>query len=386
MKQLNFLDQTPLADNAKTNNTPAGNAVTDSTSADSTIANSLRKDDEIKNGAATGKSNSHEALAEKTHQAEEDLHIHYDYDYSQDHPIPSQPKPKNIKHNNDLKITSWNVNSVTARLDHVHAYLDDEQPDILMLQEIKTVNEKFPTSLLDRDDYDVFIHGQKAYNGVAVFAKKILRATMIRNAFPCFLDDPQARLLEIFLPDYDLYLLNIYLPNGNPYPSEKYDYKLKWMQSLDRWISGYDKMEKSFIIGGDFNIIPENIDVYNPKSFHNDAAFHDDVRAMYRTWLNHGMVDAWRSLHPGRIDYSFWDYQKGRWMKNEGLRIDHFLLSPYIAHRLQDCRINQTPRSKEKPSDHAPVECLLTYQNAVDTDTDKAMNTAMDADNSMNKG
>ncbi|MCB1783837.1 MAG: exodeoxyribonuclease III [Alphaproteobacteria bacterium] len=248
-----------------------------------------------------------------------------------------------------MKIGTWNVNSIKAREEHVRRYLTDNAPDILMVQELKSLD--FPLEKIS-SDYEVMAVGQKTYNGVAIFSKSPLKKIM--DALPGGAQDDQARYLEV--ETNDIRLINIYLPNGNPCPGPKYDYKLAWMKRLYDRLSELRQDDIPFLIGGDFNVIPEEKDCYDPKVWQEDALFRLETRKAFRALLNLGLTDAFR-VHDTRAgQYSFWDYQAGAWPKNNGIRIDHVLLSPRIADKLIAANINATPRGWDKPSDHTPVE------------------------------
>ncbi|MDY0030120.1 MAG: exodeoxyribonuclease III [Pseudobdellovibrionaceae bacterium] len=251
-----------------------------------------------------------------------------------------------------FSIVSWNVNSIKARAEHVVRFLEKETPDLLLVQELK--GETLPET---SEKYSAFFVGQKAYNGVAIFYKKQTSTpSLILDKLPGDDEDTQARYLEI---DWQgIRVINIYLPNGNPVSkdSEKFPYKIKWMHRLYERISELRKEKIPFLIGGDFNVIPDDIDCYDPKAWEGDALFHPETHKMWRSLLNCGLVDAFRVKHPFEAEaYSFWDYQAGAWQRNNGIRIDHFLLSPQIADRLVSCAIDKEPRSWDKASDHTPI-------------------------------
>lgn len=247
------------------------------------------------------------------------------------------------------KIASWNVNSIKARLEHVKRWLDNNQPDLLLLQELKGLD--FPTMDFELTGYGSHAVTQKAYNGVAILAKEPFET--IAERLPGDEEDEQARYLEI---DYNgIRVINIYLPNGNPVDSEKYPYKLKWMDRL------YDRLKQlreeriPFLIGGDYNVIPDDLDCHDPKAWQGDALFRPETHTKWRALLNLGLYDAFRINTHGGNHYTFWDYQRGAWPQNKGIRIDHFLLSPPIVDRFQSCSIDKEPRGEEKASDHTPI-------------------------------
>lgn len=245
-----------------------------------------------------------------------------------------------------MKIASFNVNSVRARLANVTAWLESTQPDIVFLQEIKVETDGFPPI----DGYHALVHGQKTYNGVAILSKEKLELVSTH-----LLDgDEQARYLEARLGNVTL--INVYVPNGNPVESEKWPYKLRWLDALNARCKALLTAEKKFLIGGDFNIIPAPLDCHDPRAWEGDALYRPETRAVWRALLNLGLYDAFRALHPhDEHAYTFWDYQAGCWPRDAGIRIDHFLLSPQLADQLTSCTIDKTPRGQEKASDHTPL-------------------------------
>lgn len=245
-----------------------------------------------------------------------------------------------------MKIASFNVNSVRARLPNLLDWLATAQPDIVFLQEIKVETEGFPAI----EGYQALVHGQKAYNGVAILSKMPLEKVST-TVLP---GDEQARYLEARLGD--LTLINIYVPNGNPVESEKFPYKLRWLDALYDRASALLAAEQKFLIGGDFNIIPEPRDCHDPAAWEGDALFRPETRTKWRALANLGLYDAFRVLHPDTAHaFTFWDYQAGCWPKDAGIRIDHFLLSPPMTDRLTACTIDKAPRGLDKASDHTPL-------------------------------
>ena len=248
-----------------------------------------------------------------------------------------------------MKIASWNVNSIKARKEHAIRWLSERQPDILMMQELKGL--EFDDSDFKALGYDCLAEGQKAYNGVAILSKNPIKPVM--NILPGDKADEQARYLEVDING--LRVINIYLPNGNPVDTEKFTYKLAWMERLKNRLQSLREDNIAFAIGGDFNVIPEAIDCYDPKVWANDALFRIETRRAFRKMLHLGLTDAFRVRNKKAAQYTFWDYQAGAWQRNQGIRIDHFLLSPEIADRLVDCSIDSEPRGWDKPSDHTPI-------------------------------
>jgi exodeoxyribonuclease-3 len=248
-----------------------------------------------------------------------------------------------------VKIATWNVNSIKARLDHVLKWLQTESPDVLFLQELK--GEEFPTAPFQDAGYESLFVSQKAYNGVAILSRG--KAAPILTALAGDDTDAQARYIEA---DWQgVRLVNIYLPNGNPVGDKKFAYKLNWMDRLIQRLSKLRQDRIPFLVGGDFNVIPDPKDCYDPALWAGDALFHTDTRRKFRTLLSLGLTDALRVATDAPQEYTFWDYQAGAWQRNNGIRIDHFLLSPPVSDRLVSCRIDRTPRGWDKPSDHTPV-------------------------------
>lgn len=255
-----------------------------------------------------------------------------------------------------MRIASWNVNSVRARLGNVTGWLESVRPDILLLQEIKCQTADFPRFEFEAMGYQCHVVGQKSYNGVALLTR--LAASDIITTLPGDPTDEQARYIEATIQG--LHIASVYLPNGNPIGTEKYDYKLAWMGRLKAHIQTMLTNETPFVLGGDFNVIPAPADVYDPSGWEQDALFHPRTRTAYRSITNLGVVEAYRALHPDEKEsYTFWDYQGGAWQRNLGLRIDHFLLSPEAADQLQSCEIDRAPRAQDKASDHTPIIATL---------------------------
>ena len=255
-------------------------------------------------------------------------------------------------------ISSWNVNSVRARIENIKEYLRKFSPQILMMQEIKTPNDTYPYEELKSLKYENYVFGQKSYNGVAIISKEKLNK--IQNDF--FKDkNNQSRIMsaEIKHKKKNIILINIYTPNGNPVDSEKYTYKLYWLDSLIKKLKSLSKKNDNIIVGGDFNIIPSDKDVHNPKSYEDDALFRLEIRKKLRELINLGFHDAYRYIHPYKEGYTFWDYTSGAWQKNNGMRIDHFLVSNSLINIVKNVQINKFPRGRQKPSDHTPIEIEL---------------------------
>ncbi len=258
-----------------------------------------------------------------------------------------------------VKIASWNVNSIKARLPNVLAWLKTAAPDVVLLQEIKCVDEDFPGLELGDLGYNFLACGQKTYNGVAILAKTPLE-TMVRR-LPGDEADTQARYVEAVTVTAagPLRIASIYLPNGNPIGTEKFRYKLAWLDRLHLQAKSLLGFEEPTVLGGDFNVIPESQDCHDPPSWLGDALFQPESRAAWRRMLFLGYTDAFRVLNAGPGHYTFWDYQAGAWQRDHGIRIDHLLLSPQAADLLVESGIDKDPRGKDRASDHTPVWCRL---------------------------
>lgn len=253
-----------------------------------------------------------------------------------------------------MKIASWNVNSIKARKDQVIKYLTDTDLDVLMVQELKGL--EFPAEDFKAIGYETAAVTQKAYNGVAVFSKTTIN--VILDKLPGDDNDEQARYIEF--ETNGIRLIDIYLPNGNPVfdgdvHHEKFTYKIAWMKRLRTRLKELKDNNIPFAIGGDFNIIPEDEDCHNPKSWADDALKQPQSIAAYRAITNIGLTEAYRIFNKDAGQYTFWDYQRGDWQNDRGIRIDHFLLSPEIADKVKNCTIDKTPRGWERPSDHTPI-------------------------------
>jgi len=258
-----------------------------------------------------------------------------------------------------MLITSWNVNSVRARIENIKEYLKKFSPDIVMMQEIKTEDPTFPYDDFSALNYECHVFGQKSYNGVAIISKyklENIRTDLIKDKLK------QSRIIsaEIKHKKKKIQIINIYTPNGNPVDSEKYSYKKEWLDSLIKQLKKLSKKNENIILGGDFNIIPSAEDVYNVKSFEDDALYRLEIRKKLREMINLGFHDGYRHINGDKEEYTFWDYMRGAWQKNNGMRIDHFLVSNSLLNIVKNVNINKDPRGKEKPSDHTPIEIELS--------------------------
>ena len=253
-----------------------------------------------------------------------------------------------------MKIASFNINGIKARTPALIDWLKESRPDVALLQEIKSIDEAFPKETFEDLGYNVETHGQKSFNGVAILSKYPLRE--ITRGLPGDKSDEQARWIEgTICASNEIKICCLYLPNGNPLPGPKYDYKLAWMDRLYLRAQELLRSEQTSLMAGDFNIIPQIEDAATPEVWKNDALFKLESRAKFRKILNLGFLDAFRACNDGPGHYSFWDYQAGAWDRNDGIRIDHFLLSPTCADVLNDCKIDSNIRAREKPSDHVPI-------------------------------
>ncbi len=253
-----------------------------------------------------------------------------------------------------MKIASFNINGIKARAGALTDWLDEAEPDVAVLQEIKSIDENFPRELFEERGYQVETHGQKSFNGVAILSKLPLED--ITRGLPGDDDDEQARWIEAtVMVDIPIPAGGLYLPNGNPVPGPKYDYKLAWMERLHARAQQLMADEMPALMAGDYNIIPQAEDAKRPEIWTEDALFRPESRAAFRKTLNLGFTEAFRSRTHGPGHYSFWDYQAGAWNKDDGIRIDHLLLSPQAADRLRSSGVDRFARGWEKPSDHVPV-------------------------------
>ena len=253
------------------------------------------------------------------------------------------------------KIATWNVNSVKARLARVTEWLAEAKPDVALLQETKCTDDTFPREEIEALGYNVALNGQKTYNGVAILSKRPIED--VTRGLPGDDGDDQARYIEAFTGG--VRVASIYVPNGNPVSTDKYPYKLTWLERLGAHARGLLANEETIVLGGDYNVCPTDDDVYDPEGWADDALCRPESRNRFRRIVHLGLIDAFRALHREIGAYSFWDYQGGAWQKDHGLRIDHLLLSPQAADRLAASGIDRKPRGKDKASDHTPVWCEI---------------------------
>ena len=253
-----------------------------------------------------------------------------------------------------MKIASFNINGIKARIEALPAWLAEATPEVVVLQEIKSVDEGFPREIFEDMGYRVETHGQKGFNGVAMLSRLPLED--VRRGLPGDDEDVQARWIEaVVLGDRAVRVCGLYLPNGNPAPGPKYDYKLAWMARMEARVREVLATEEAAVFAGDYNVIPQPEDAARPELWADDALFLPQTREAYRRLLNLGLTDAFRAREPRPGHYSFWDYQAGAWERNNGIRIDHLLLTPQAADMLTAAGIDKQVRGREKPSDHVPV-------------------------------
>jgi exodeoxyribonuclease-3 len=259
-----------------------------------------------------------------------------------------------------MRIATWNINGVRARIESATAWLKDAAPDVVCLQEIKSEDKSFPREAFEDLGYNVATHGQKGFNGVAILSK--LPFDEISQRLPGDNSDEQARFIEavVSVESGAVRIASLYLPNGNPAGSDRFAYKLAWMHRLENFAKRKLRDEEAFVLAGDFNVIPEPEDAKNPEAWLDDALFQPETRQAFRRLLNLGLTDAFRACHGDAGHYTFWDYQGGAWQKDHGIRIDHLLLSPQAADRLVSTTIDKRTRAWEKPSDHVPVIAEFT--------------------------
>lgn len=258
-----------------------------------------------------------------------------------------------------MKIATWNVNSIKARIDNAVAWLKEADPDVVALQELKCTDENFPAEPFEALGYNCAVHGQKTYNGVAILSKRPMEDVTPR--LPGGNGDDHARYIEAVVPGKNgvVRVASIYAPNGNPIGTEKFAYKLAWMDRLAKHAKELLAEEEPVVLMGDINVIPTPDDCWDPKAWMGDALYQPESRAAMRRVENLGYTDAFRACHSETHQYTFWDYQAGCWQKDHGIRIDHILLSPQAADHLKSSGIDKKVRGRERPSDHVPVWCEL---------------------------
>ncbi len=257
-----------------------------------------------------------------------------------------------------MKIATYNINGVNGHLPVLLRWLEESQPDIVCLQELKAPQEKFPEQAIRDAGYAAIWHGQKSWNGVAILSR-VGEPVEVRRVLPGDAEDVHSRYIEAAVQGIVVGCL--YLPNGNPAPGPKFDYKLKWLERLTAHAAELVKADAPVVLVGDYNVIPTDLDVYKPERWLDDALFRPEVREAFNTILAQGWTDAVRALHPDEVIYTFWDYFRNAYGRNAGLRIDHFLLNPVLQKKLRSCGVDKHVRGWEKTSDHAPVWIELKH-------------------------
>lgn len=257
-------------------------------------------------------------------------------------------------------VATYNVNGVNGRLEVLLKWLEESQPDIAILQELKAPDIRFPEDAIGKAGYGAVWHGQKSWNGVAILARGQM-PLLTRKGLPGEPEDEQSRYIEAIVDG--IVIGGLYLPNGNPYPGPKFEYKLRWFQRLRDYAAGLLELEVPVILAGDYNVMPTELDVYKPERWKNDALFRIEVRDAFRELIAQGWTDAIRELHPDETIYTFWDYLRNAYARNAGLRLDHFLLSPDLAERLVEAEVDKHVRGWDHTSDHAPVRIKLAEKS-----------------------
>jgi exodeoxyribonuclease III len=255
-----------------------------------------------------------------------------------------------------MKIATYNVNGINARLPRLLEWLEETQPDVACLQEIKTSDATFPILALREIGYGAIWSGQKSYNGVAILARDAMPIERLRS-LPGAIDDTHSRYIEAEVDG--VIIASLYLPNGNPQPGPRFDYKLAWFERFNAYAKRLLEEKRPVVLAGDYNVVPTDLDIYDTRSWLKDALLQPESRAAYSTLLKQGWTDALRAKHPDERLYTFWDYMRNRWPRNAGLRIDHLLLSPDLAPHLADADVDRDQRGKDKASDHAPAWVVL---------------------------
>ena len=251
-----------------------------------------------------------------------------------------------------MRIVTYNVNGIGARLPNLERWLQQTQPDVVCLQELKAPQEKFPELVIRAAGYESIWHGQKSWNGVAILARGT-RPQEVRRVLPGDPEDLHSRYIEANV--HGVVIGCLYLPNGNPAPGPKFAYKLRWIERFTKLAAELVNQDAPVVLAGDYNIIPTEQDVYKPERWVDDALFRVEVREAFKTIMQQGWTDALRKLHPGQTIYTFWDYFRNAYQRDAGLRIDHLLLNPKAAARLVSAQVDRDVRGWEKASDHAPT-------------------------------
>jgi exodeoxyribonuclease III len=255
-----------------------------------------------------------------------------------------------------MKVATFNINNINRRLPNLLGWLQQAKPDIVSLQELKSTDDDFPRSAIERAGYGAVWHGQKAWNGVAILARKT-DPVLIRTELPGKASDRQARYIEAAVKG--IVVTSLYLPNGNPQPGPKFDYKLDWFRRLGMHAAKFIDQDIPVVLAGDYNVAPTELDIYPTKSWNKDALVQPKSRAAFKTLMAQGWTDAIRALHPAAPMFTFWDYKRNRWPRDAGLRLDHLLVSPILAPRLRRAGVDRFVRGEDGASDHAPAWIVL---------------------------
>jgi exodeoxyribonuclease III len=255
-----------------------------------------------------------------------------------------------------MKVATFNINNINRRLPNLLRWLRQAKPDAVSLQELKSTDDDFPLSEINKAGYGAVWRGQKTWNGVAILARNA-EPVLIRTALPGDPGDLEARYIEAAVNG--IVVTSLYLPNGNPQPGPKFDYKLKWFSRLKRHAAKFIKQEIPVVLAGDYNVAPTELDIYPTKSWDKDALIQPKSRAAFKSLVEQGWCDAIRDLHPSEPMYTFWDYMRNRWQRDAGLRLDHLLVSPVLAPRLTNAGVDRKLRGEEGASDHAPAWIVL---------------------------
>lgn len=258
-----------------------------------------------------------------------------------------------------IRIATWNVNSIKARIEHLTAWLREASPDIVLLQELKSEEHSLPTMEIEDLGYNIAALGQKTYNGVAILSKFPIDEVI--KGLPTLVDDEQARYIEAIISTDKgaLRVASVYVPNGQAVDSDKFQYKMRFFEALRQHLTALLRYDEAVVIGGDYNVAPAPADIFDPKGLDGTVCYHPAERAHFRSLLNLGYYDAFRLKQPESRQYSWWDYRGGAYDRGHGYRIDHLLLNAQAVDMLQSCDIDESPRQKDKPSDHTPVMCGL---------------------------
>jgi exodeoxyribonuclease III len=255
-----------------------------------------------------------------------------------------------------MKVATFNINNINRRLPNLVSWLHQAKPDIVALQELKSTNDDFPRSAIERAGYGAVWRGQKTWNGVAILARKG-DPVLIRTELPGKAIDRQARYIEAAVKG--IIVSSLYLPNGNPQPGPKFDYKLDWFRRLTTHAAEFIEHDIPVVLAGDYNVAPGELDIYPTKSWNKDALVQPKSRAAFKALIAQGWTDAIRALHPTSPMFTFWDYKRNRWPRDAGLRLDHLLVSPVLAPRLRRAGVDRPARGEEGASDHAPAWIVL---------------------------